>query len=264
MSQTFPNTAPTRGTYDWLRLRVGMFLRNELGEPALGTDIDYGNWDSFQEGVVDEIIQSGLFQFYFPPALPGQKVPYEWSFLKIGAQIATANTDFDYDLPSDFGGIADDFTWTTGDDKTKPKLVSPEAIMAKRGKAANTGTPEFIAIRPKSSTGSAAQGFEAIVYPTPSAVETLEYRYLAVPPVLNSTNSYPFGALSHAETIAASCLAAAEQYWRGTSGPQRGYFMERLRASMNIDARGNSLSDDNVRDLMESREHGIQATRNGE
>lgn len=256
---TYPNTAPTRGTYNWLRLRVGLYLRAELGSPDLGTDVNYDNWDSYQNGVVDEMVQSGLFQFYYPPTT-GQKVPYEWSFLKPEGTIATLNADFDYDLPADFGGIVQDFTYTTADATRKPKLVSPEELMAQRGAvAAATGPPKYIAIRPKTSTGSAAQAFEAIVYPTPvtGTLPTLRYRYLVVPPLMTASATYPLGALSHAETIAASCLATAEVYWKGQMGPMRQYFMERLRASISIDMRGNALSTGEVTDMLDLRQSGV-------
>lgn len=258
---TYPNTAPTRGTYDWLKLRVGLYLRSELSSPDLGTDCNYNTWDNYQLGIVDEMIQSGLFQFYYPPST-GQKVPYEWSFLKPEATIATLNNDFDYDLPSDFGGIVQDFTYTTADAVRKPKLVSPEDIMAHRGNvAAVTGPPKYIAIRPKTSTGSAAQGFEAIVYPTPvtGSLPTLRYRYLVVPALMTSSATYPLGALSHAETIAASCLATAEVYWKGTMGPMRQYFMERLRASIAIDMRGNALSSGDIVDMLDLKQSGVGA-----
>lgn len=257
MAGTYPQTAPTRGTYQWLQLRVGTYLRKELGDPSLETNADASTWDPYQVGMVDEFIQSGLFQFYYPPLVPGQKIPYEWSFLKPEATIATANADFDYDLPSDFGGIAEDFVFTSGDGKKKPKRVSAEEIMALRGNGSETGTPEYVAVRPKSSDGSAAQGFEVIVYPTPTEVETLRYRYVVEPPALTTANEYPLGTLAHAETIAASCLAAAETYWRGVMGPMRQYFLERLRASVMLDMRGNIISSGDVRDMWELSEAGM-------
>lgn len=254
---TYPVTAPTRGTYQWLQLRLGVFLRHELGEPSLDTNADSAVWDDYQVGVIDEIIQEGALQFYFPPLVMGQKIPHVWSFLMIEDTIATANGDFDYDLDSDCGGVAEDFVWTSGDTKRKPKLVSAEEIMSMRGQAADTGTPEYIAVRPKTSTGSAVQGYEIIVYPEPTAIETLNFRFLKVPPALTTADEFPYGTLAHANTIAASCLSVAEALFKGTMGAMHERFMQRLQASVMIDMRSNRLSSDQVGDLMDLRGRGL-------
>lgn len=255
---TYPVTAPTRGTYEWFQLRIGLFLRNELGEPSLGTNADPAIWDDYQVGVVDEIIQEGALQFYFPPLVMGQKIPYTWAFLMIEDTVATASSDFDYDLDADCGGIAEDFVFTSGDAKRKPKLVSAEEVMSMRGQAADTGTPEYIAIRPKTSTGSAVQTYEAIVYPTPTFIETLNYRFLKIPPLLTTTNNFPYGTVTHANTIAASCLSVAEALIRGTQGPMHQRFMQCLQASVMSDMRSNRITANQVGDLMDLRDRGMQ------
>ena len=52
---------------------------------SIGREIDVSrdadDWDSVQTQDVRDIIADGLRQVYWPPPLPGERVPHEWSFL---------------------------------------------------------------------------------------------------------------------------------------------------------------------------------------
>ena len=43
---------------------------------------DSNDWDAVQSQDIQDIIADGLRQVYWPPTLPGESVPHEWSFLQ--------------------------------------------------------------------------------------------------------------------------------------------------------------------------------------
>lgn len=55
-------------------------LRSRIGIKAGYTGTS-SNWDSTQTSHIANILDSGIRQAYFPPALPGETVPHRWSFM---------------------------------------------------------------------------------------------------------------------------------------------------------------------------------------
>ena len=78
-------------------------LIREAGH-ALGFGWDDARWTHPQQAQADTVVQRGLRQFY-------EGGGHAWSFLKETATIALADGDFDYDLPTDFIGMASDFNF---------------------------------------------------------------------------------------------------------------------------------------------------------
>jgi len=56
-------------------------LQREVGF-LLGYPRDPDDFDPAQESIVNDVIDSGLRQFYFPEMLDGQSIAHEWSFFK--------------------------------------------------------------------------------------------------------------------------------------------------------------------------------------
>jgi len=254
---TYPQTAPTYGTYQWLQLRVGVYLRTEIGGPDLGTNANYEQWDDFQIGIVDEVIQSGMRNFYFPTLAPGQKKPYAWSFLKKEGTITLDGTGGDgfYDLPADFGGMVGDLTYESDDSLRRIKLISEADFRASESMEDTDGAPKYAAIRAKDATATAAQTYELCLFPVPDAgvdSEVVRYRYTSLPGILTTTNLYPNGVAGHAETYAAACLACAEVMFKGQLGPMNQMYQQRLQASVMLDSTFLDPSNDDVRDLFEA------------
>lgn len=248
---TYPQTAPTYGTYQWLQLRVGVFLRNELD---LGANANYEQWDSYQIGIIDEIIQSGVRNFYFPTLAPGQKKPYAWSFLKKEGTISVDGTGTEafYDLPSDFGGMVGDLTFASASTFRRIKLISEADYRASEAMEDTDGVAKYAAIRAKTAAPTAAQLYELMLFPVPTASEdgdVIRYRYTSLPGILTTTNLYPNGVQGHAETIAAACLSCAETMYRGTIGPMTQLYQQRLQASVMLDSTFLDPSSDDVREL---------------
>ena len=97
--------------------------------------------------------------------------------------------------------------------------------------------PYYAAIRPKKqTTTTTGQRFEILFFPIPSVAYTLSFRMLVLPELLvDTTITHPYGGAMHAETILASCLAAAESSEEDIRGVKWVEFMDRLAASIQID-----------------------------
>jgi|TARA_R110000824_G_scaffold13979_3_gene60100 hypothetical protein len=247
---TYPQTAPTYGTYQWLQLRVGLFLRDDLD-----TNANYEQWDSYQLGIVDEIIQSGVRDFYFPTLAPGQKKPHAWSFLKQAGSFTLGTAVDVEELPADFGGMIGDMTWEDADAERSIKLVSEAEVRESSAMEDTDGAPKYASIRAKTATATAAQTYEVKLFPKPAAGQNLQvllYRYTSLPPLLSTTNLYPNGVVGHAETIAAACLACAELMYKGEEGPMSQMYQSRLQASVMLDSTFLDPSNDDIRSMFDA------------
>lgn len=202
----------------------------------LGWTSTSGSWTAEELALAERIMASGLRQFYFPPALPNQP-HHKWNFMWPVTTLSTVAEQADYDLPDDFGAANGD--WTYAPNVTyQPLRVTGEArIRTLRQQTTAQRRPEMVAVRAKASAGTTGQRFEAMLWPTPNAVYVLTYRYQALPSKLSAANPYPLGGVAHAETILASCLAAAEMQEEQQHGAQWQSFMERLSASIREDQR---------------------------
>jgi len=84
--------------FHYIQRQVGQYM--EYGYNA-------GEWDDEQIQVVQEIIDEGIRQFYFPPVLPpeyalGADKPHEWSFMRPTWEQTTVGSQRRYPLPPDF------------------------------------------------------------------------------------------------------------------------------------------------------------------
>ncbi len=96
-----------------------------------------------------------------------------------------------------------------------------------------TGRPMIAAERPLRGTSlTEGQRSDLIVYPLPDQAYVLSFQYWLVADATSGTRPYAYGGASHAETVQASCIAAAELYQDNQRGPRWAYFMERLGASI--------------------------------
>jgi hypothetical protein len=206
----------------------------------VGQVLDYGwdrsKWSRDQVLLVDELIQSGLRQFYQPKPLEGQP-PHVWSFLLTTDALVTSAGTSAYDMPECFtGNIIGDMHFSTGEEQTHVQEISEDRLRDMLTDHHESGPPEYVCIRAKKSDGQSRQRWEAIFYPAPSAVHSINFRYRAVPYRLTVDAPYPMGGVDHAETILASCMSAAEERIKG--GTQ---FKERytalLGASITTDSR---------------------------
>jgi len=202
----------------------------------LGFKDTYADMSDGNRSRADRIVQSAYRQFLNPPIVPPAVTAHKWSFLSPESQIVLASGTADYDAPEAFGSLLGTMTFSTsGNIYTPVILVGEGQIRQERQATEATGYPKWVAIRPKAFSGASATRWEFLFYPEPDGVYTLDYRYNINVNKLNVTNLYPIGGLQHAETMLASCLAAAERDEDETQSVQHVRFLARLQTSVELD-----------------------------
>ena len=212
-------------------------LRKEVGWLWLGDRASAG-WTADETDQIDEMIHSGVRQFYHPPPLPGQGLSHKWSFLEPTTTLSTVADTSDYTLPASFGGMNGPLTYASGDNRWNAIDITNEhriRRLRQRDFSTLTSHPISAAIRARASDGSDGQRFELLLWPTPNKAYTLSYKYHALQAKLSASNPYPLGGEAHAETILESCLAITEQRLENNAGVHTQKFAERLAASVSFD-----------------------------
>jgi|GEM_PF-2332145 len=232
-SVTGHQTAPTIGLLDFSELCV------EIAD-MLGLGRDSTEWSTDETSRLGRIVNSGYWQFLYPPPRPGEHIPHRWRFLTPTTSFDTVVDDYDYDLGTTFGGIEGDLTYAADDGEYHSIQLTGEAeIRQKRqGFSTLTGSPDFAAYRPKNVNQGDAQDWELILFPTPDAVYTITYSGPVTVTELSATYPYPLGGQPHQETLLQSCRDKAAQFLNDDSASaEHGLFLERLSASVEWDRR---------------------------
>lgn len=224
-------------TYETLQCSIGRFL---------GYDRDPGNWSEDEQADVEEVIAKGLRQFYRPPRLPSERESHQWSFMRpLGTLEITTGTG-DYEMPSDFADLDGDLYYVTTElSPHRIRTVHEGRILELRQRnhyAQTTTYPREAAIVPVKGDGSEELVYQLMIWPLPDADYTLKFRYFARQQMLTDAADIPLGGSEHAETILASCLAAAESFLDDERGNKYQEFMDQLAASVDFDRRANTPS----------------------
>lgn len=204
-----------------------------------GPDVGDSTWNARQKLNIAAVLGSALRQFYDPMILPGETAAHKWSFLHpTQSAFVLPSGQATWNLPDDFGGFEGKITLVSSN--TRPVEFEPtNSGRIDTMYAANptqTGSPQYMAKRwKKGTTGDAGQRSEIYVYPTPDQNYTLRFDYYLLPEALTPAFPFVYGGQQHAETVNASCLAAAELYLDGARGVRFQYFTERLAASVSAD-----------------------------
>lgn len=214
-------------------------LLSETGR-FLGWGRDPSQWSDDQTQDVDQIVASGLRQFYNPPPLPGESSSYDWSFLKPRIVLPLPSGVSTILLPEDFGGVEGTIT-VVGINVVQWPLKPTSIGYIEQAYAQiqqSTGRPLMAATRPrKETTQASGQRWELMVYPLPDQDYNLQFSYYFYPNRLNEQHPYPYGGMMHAETIREACLMAAEVFLDDAQGNHQSKFLERLAASISMDRR---------------------------
>ncbi len=146
-----------------------------------------------------------------------------------------------YDLPDAFASTDGDmmFEESSGIFHTVP-VIGEGRIREYRQQVSSPGEPIYAAVRPKKHIGTETTGqrWELLLHPVADKAYTLSYQCRLNPESLNESapdTTYPPGGMMHAQTIIASCLAAAEMRFKGSKGPQWEDFLIKLESSIAID-----------------------------
>ena len=204
----------------------------------LGYTHDSTKWSTAQTSEINGYVQSGVRQFYYPPAVEGVAAGHDWAFLQPTTTLVTTADDADQDLPDDFGRLLGDFLFEP-DQHVRPIVqVSVGRILAMRQYSDDSGIPEFAAIMHKTSDGTTGQRQQVMFAPTPDAAYTLTYHYEAFMSVLSAAAPYPLGGMKYAELLTESCLAVAEQRGDGERSVHWESFVRLLSSALLQDCKG--------------------------
>lgn len=148
-----------------------------------------------------------------------------------------------YALPSAFAGIDGPMTYDTFYG-TDPNVADQTIEITSEAKLRDMAQyledrddkPRVAAIFQTGATGTTGNSARIAFYPIPDGVYRLKYTQINEPANLTSDSQVPLGGALHGETILASCLAIAEQFFIPNSphGYQASY-RRRLAASVELD-----------------------------
>ena len=213
-------------------------LRREVGR-MLGFDRDPSNWGTNEVLDVQDVIDTGLRQFYRPLRAPGERFAHQWSFLNVFSEITLAAGQWQYDLPDDFGGMMGNLYYVRSDLVTNAiMLINESRIYSLRQKYWDTITsyqPRYAAVSVRKSDGGGVTGHTLLLYPNPDSAYTVKFQYYVRERSLRDDADIPLGGPEHAETVKASCLAAAEMQLDDIRGALWDRFMDQLQASVDFD-----------------------------
>jgi len=226
---TFPVQTQTYGSYDYLCREVA---------PVLGYERNSDLWTHEQAGIIDSVVQRGVRAFYAPPALPGDKMSHEWSFLRPVRTLVTVADTSEYTMPSDFADLVGPLTFAADQSILyEPiELVSHFQIRQRQTESTSTGRPTLAALYPSETAGT----WKLALWITPDDAYTIYYRSRIVPVDLSASNTTPYGGKEHAQTILEACLAEAEVEADKERLIHHERFMQRLQASVHLDRRANA------------------------
>lgn len=233
-----PESTLSLARHDY-RAEVGVWLGYGRGDEDGNTD---PAWTSSQEAAVNLAVSAGQRQFYFPPPLPGERFPHEWSFLKPVGSVTLAEGDAEVELPDDFGGFDGPVTMTVSGSTVARELdlMGEGIVRRKRAEAPDTsGIPVMVALVPIKGVGvNEGQRFKLTVWPEADDAYVLSFPYTILPDAITGAKPYSYGGMQHVETVLASCLERAEFYKDNMQGgPCFMNFVNRLAASIGIDRR---------------------------
>ncbi len=221
-------------TFAELKARISSFMGWGLGPDYGGPD-----WNSDQKFQLQGMVSSALRQFYYPPPLEGERVSYDWSFLRPTCTMTFAANTQTMELPDDFGGFEGRITLVPNSTQTwTPIDLFNEGMVRQRYVEfpASTGFPEMAAlVWHKGTTATTGQRAQLLIWPQADKDYPLNFQYYVLPDYLNNAFPYHLGGMAHAETILESCLATAEQKLDDSATVHSLKFKERLAASINID-----------------------------
>ena len=174
---------------------------------------DHANLTDEQKDEVDCIIQSGVRNFYYPPAMDGVDPNFEWSFLKMAGSVVTAPGVSEYLLPDGFnrfsGAIiikdAENFQFRTA------FIVPYGNVKSMLDNGHRTGVPHYAASLGVNQYGEKGQLRKLYLYPVPDAAYTLDFSADMDFGRLSDENPFPLGGAMYAELLRESCLAVAER-----------------------------------------------------
>lgn len=217
--------------------KVGVFLGYGPGDDRGGLA-----WTRNQQAVIDDCMESGVRQFYFPTVL-GPEGSYSWSFLKPAATVTLESSGSTVRMPDDFGGLEGPVSFSSGSQSNVWSSLSPTGegrlVEAYGRTPTQTGAPLMLSVRALKGTAlDRSNRYEMFVFPLADMEYTFSFSYSILADALSSANPFAYGGAYHSETLLESCLCIAEERYNNLpNGVHKSKFVERLRASISDDRR---------------------------
>lgn len=214
------------------------YITRQVGK-YLGYGYNNKVWDDEQFEAVQEVIDEGVRQYYFPPPLPaeyaaGPMHAHEWSWMRPVHRFEAQGNQRRYPLPEDFERPIGDLCYvsTENDFYTPIKWTSASRLRKLEYQSNFTTYPQYAAIEPDESQGDGPQLLVLVLHPTPDAPYELSFQYQAIAKRLTEEHPYPLGGQIHGRGFLQSCLASAELRQNGAEGPMFAKFMQILAGNI--------------------------------
>ncbi len=199
----------------------------------LGYDAD--SLTASQTAECDAAVQSGVRQFYYPPAIENGDPAHEWSFLRSEGTATTAADEDTVALPEGFGSVVGDLHYPVSAHLPSVTMAGEAAMERLRRTAHPHGPPRhFCQMRLSSGTAPA----QLLLWPCPDRAYTLSFWMEGDTGRLNAaTRPHPLGGARYSELVTESCLAIAEQRSNDELGIHTRLFRELLASAIAQDKR---------------------------
>ena len=171
---------------------------------------DPANLTDLQTSEVDQHVQAGVRNFYYPPKSQIVDERFEWSFLRQRGSIVTTPGVSRYALPNGFGRMLGNLSYPVEMHVCDIPLVPYGDIGRVKGWR-DIGLPRFAAVLSRNAFGTKGQLKELHLAPTPDVAVEISFLCDADTGRLSDENPYPLGGHIYSELVTESCLAVAEQ-----------------------------------------------------
>lgn len=230
--------------YDGLLLEVAAFL----GYGSVST-----SWSDTQLAELVRYVKSGVRRFYYPPAMEGVEVGYQWSFLNVVATLDTVSGTGTQDLPPNLERVVGGFYYPQDTYRASIVQVSEDRYRQRISRTTSTGQPKVVRVRHKPKQDGTGHRLEVSWWPVPDAAYTLTYQSKGYTGPLDASNQYPLGGMHHSELLIESCLAVAELRANDERGMHTAEFEDAMRAAVEQDRRNSAAHYGHMGDLSDGR-----------
>lgn len=216
-------------SYNDLQRQVATFL---------GWDLEAAS--TYQKQQIDDIIQSGLRQFYYPPAMEGVDSNHKWTFLKLQGSVTLLPGVSEYQLPDGFGRIVGQITVEGDAGKTVPTI--PFGMMMNYLNFHEyAGRPQYANVMAENAFGGKGQAKKLRIFPRPDKAYTITFAADSDTGKIDPDKKpFPLGGHQFSELIIESCLAIAEQRINDERGNHTAAFQSQLIAAIQRDYEQNA------------------------
>jgi hypothetical protein len=207
-----------------------------------GNQLEYGpnpaSWTHRQEQEINTALNTGLRKFYSPMVLPGERTPYEWSFLRPIAQLTLVEDQYRYDLPADFSMLLGPFLYAPGQNTLYQPIVivGEHQVRQRLARDETSNRPTMAAIVAKTPDAGTGTRWEVLFNCGADDEYVLSFRYQCDPHQVAADETLPYGGVPHSQTLIEAVLSVCEEQ-AGKRGIHSQLFIEQLVRSIGHDRR---------------------------